>query len=156
MFFCWYVDDIDVDKCNVSNRDILDYASDSSTDEDVPTVANRYRGNDVDNSDNESIDSQNEDVLKWVLCYWLLCAFETKYWRSDFFYRHAEVFTTEEVTRITKEKLMRLRNLYMEQLCRLKHVLREKRRKYMSTLKVEKESLCKYFDTFIILLYHKP
>lgn len=48
----------------MSNRDILDYASDSSTEEDVPTVANRYRGNDVDNSDNESIDSQNEDVLK--------------------------------------------------------------------------------------------
>lgn len=60
----FFSDDIDADKKNESNRDILDYASDSSTDEDMPTVCNRYRGNDIENSDNESVDSQNEDALK--------------------------------------------------------------------------------------------
>lgn len=64
LFVCFFADEIDAIKKNESNRDILDYASDSSTDEDMPTIANRYRGNDIDNSDNESIDSQNEDALK--------------------------------------------------------------------------------------------
>lgn len=57
-------------------------------------------------------------------------------------HRHAEIFTTEEVTRITKEKLSRLRTLYIEQLYRLKQVLREKRRRYLHSLRTEKETLC--------------
>lgn len=59
-------------------------------------------------------------------------------------FRHAEVYTTTEVTRITNEKLERLRNLYIDQLYRLKHVLREKRRNYLQSLRVERETLCKY------------
>lgn len=51
---------------NAGGRKILDYASDSSSDVDTPTVSNTWRGQDYDNSDNESIDSQNEDMLKWV------------------------------------------------------------------------------------------
>lgn len=60
-----------------------------------------------------------------------------------FQYRHAEVYTTAEVTRITKEKLERLRSLYIDQLYRLKHVLREKRRGYLQNLRVERETLSK-------------
>lgn len=58
------LDDIDAVRKNETNRNILDYASDSSSDEDTATIQNRFRGNDIDNSDNESIDSQNEDLLK--------------------------------------------------------------------------------------------
>lgn len=39
---------------------------------------------------------------------------------------------------------MRLRNLYIDQLYRLKHILREKRRNYVHSLRAERESLCKF------------
>lgn len=60
-----------------------------------------------------------------------------------FRFRHAEIYTTEQVTKITKEKLMRLRSLYIDQLYRLKHMLREKRRNYLHSLRAERETLCK-------------
>lgn len=46
------------------------------------------------------------------------------------------------MTKITKDKLLRLRNLYIDQLYRLKHVLREKRRTYLHTLRAERDTLC--------------
>lgn len=49
---------------NANGRKILDYASDSSSDVETPTLSNTWRGQDLDNSDNESVDSQNEDLLK--------------------------------------------------------------------------------------------
>lgn len=49
---------------NTGGRKILDYASDSSSDFETPTLSNIWRGQDLDNSDNESVDSQNEDFLK--------------------------------------------------------------------------------------------
>lgn len=49
---------------NTNGRKILDYASDSSSDQETATLSNTWRGQDLDNSDNESIDSQNEDFLK--------------------------------------------------------------------------------------------
>lgn len=58
--------------------------------------------------------------------------------------RHAEIYTTELVTKITTEKLMRLRTLYIDQLYRLKHVLKEKRRNYIHNLRTERETLCKF------------
>lgn len=45
--------------------------------------------------------------------------------------RYAEVFTAEEVTKITRDKLIRLQSLYIEQFKWLQHVLRERRRKYL-------------------------
>ncbi|XP_031641250.1 KAT8 regulatory NSL complex subunit 2 [Contarinia nasturtii] len=111
--------DVNAASINTSGRKILDYASDSSSDLELPTLNNTWRGQDLDNSDNESVDSQNEDFLK-----------------------HAEVYTTELVTKITTEKLMRLRALYIDQLYRLKHLLREKRRNYLHTLRTERETLC--------------
>lgn len=41
---------------------------------------------------------------------------------------------------------MRLRSLYIDQLYRLKHLLREKRRNYLHTLRTEKETLCSIHD----------
>lgn len=61
-------------------------------------------------------------------------------------FRHAEVYTTELVTKITTEKLMRLRSLYIDQLYRLKHVLREKRRNYLHAMRTERETLCSIHD----------
>jgi KAT8 regulatory NSL complex subunit 2 len=49
---------------NNAGRNILDYASDTSSDEEIPTLNNTWRQYDMDNSDNESVDSQNEDLLK--------------------------------------------------------------------------------------------
>lgn len=109
---------------NVVNTDkgrhILDYASDSSgQDEDIPTIGNTWSNHDLECSDNESIDSQNDDLLK-----------------------HAGIYTTEEATMITKQKMIRLRALYVDQIHQLQHLLREKRRQYVHSLKVERESLC--------------
>lgn len=41
---------------------------------------------------------------------------------------------------------MRLRSLYIDQLYRLKHVLREKRRNYLHSLRTERETLCSIHD----------
>ncbi|XP_067950258.1 KAT8 regulatory NSL complex subunit 2-like [Watersipora subatra] len=59
-------------------------------------------------SDSESIDSENEDIFKY-----------------------AEVFTAEEVTRIARDKLIRLQSLYIEQFKWLHNVLKERRREYL-------------------------
>lgn len=56
--------DINAATINTSGRKILDYASDSSSDMETATLNNTWRGQDLDNSDNESVDSQNEDLLK--------------------------------------------------------------------------------------------
>ncbi|XP_062542828.1 KAT8 regulatory NSL complex subunit 2 isoform X2 [Armigeres subalbatus] len=115
--------DIDVTAINDSGRVVLDYASDSSTDEDATLVGNTWRGYDMDNSDNESVDSQNEDLLK-----------------------HAGIYTAEEATMITKEKLIRLQTLYIDQFHRLQHVLKEKRRRYLHDLRREREQYCSIHD----------
>lgn len=41
---------------------------------------------------------------------------------------------------------MRLRALYIDQLYRLKHLLREKRRNYLHSLRTERETLCSIHD----------
>lgn len=110
-------------KSGTRRKRILDYASDSTSDEDAPTLSNTWKGHEWDNSDNESDDSQNEDLLK-----------------------HAGIYTTEEATMITKQKMMRLQVLYMEQILRLQHLLKEKRRKYMQTIRKERETLCSIHD----------
>lgn len=115
--------DIDVGAINDSARVVLDYASDSSSDEEATLVGNTWRGYDMDNSDNESVDSQNEDLLK-----------------------HAGIYTVEEATMITKEKLIRLQTLYIDQFHRLQHVLKEKRRRYIHELRREREQYCSIHD----------
>lgn len=111
--------DIDCASINDRGKKILEYASDSSSDYEMSTVGNSWKGYDMENSDNESVDSQNEDLLK-----------------------HAGIYTTEEATMITKEKLIRLQALYIEQFQRLQHVLKERRRKYLHGLRRERETFC--------------
>lgn len=112
---------------------VLNYASDDSDaeaanggaaaaeDDDVDvlddSVSGAWNGQDMDQSDNESVDSQNEDFLK-----------------------HAGIYTTEEATVITKSKMVRLQTLYSEQIYRLHHLLRQKRRSCLQNLRVERDS----------------
>lgn len=56
-------------------------------------------------------------------------------------YRHAGVYTAEEVALIMRDKLIRLQSLYIDQFKRLQHVMKEKRRKYLQTSKQEREAL---------------
>lgn len=56
--------------------------------------------------------------------------------------RHAGIFTTEEACRIAREKLIRMRSLYLNQFHRLGYLLREKRRKYLVALRKERETYC--------------
>lgn len=59
-------------------------------------------------------------------------------------HRHAGVYTAEEVALITREKLIRLQSLYIDQFKRLQHLLKEKKRRYLHNRKVEHETLGKY------------
>ncbi|KFB53311.1 AGAP006680-PA-like protein [Anopheles sinensis] len=118
--------DVDVAAINDSGRIVLDYASDSSSEDEEtqqPTYGSSWRGQDMDNSDNESVDSQCDDPLK-----------------------HAGIYTAEETTRITKEKLARLQSLYVEQIHRLQHVLRERRRNFLRDQRAERETHCSIYD----------
>ena len=54
------------------------------------------------------------------------------------------MYTAEEVTLLTRDKLIRLQSLYIEQFRRLQHVLKERRRRYVHALKREKETLCEW------------
>lgn len=58
-----------------------------------------------------------------------------------FFLRHAGVYTAEEVALITREKLIRLQSLYIDQFKRLQHLLKEKKRRYLHNRKMEHESI---------------
>ncbi|KOX67798.1 KAT8 regulatory NSL complex subunit 2 [Melipona quadrifasciata] len=115
--------EVDAYRVNASGCDILDYASSSDSDIEPTTVTDTLRGNYLDDSDNESLYSAQEDPLK-----------------------HAGIFTAEEVIYIAREKLIRLQSLYIDQYRRLQYILREKRRKYLHALKKEKETLCSIHD----------
>ncbi|XP_044591059.1 KAT8 regulatory NSL complex subunit 2 isoform X2 [Cotesia glomerata] len=115
--------DVDAMKVNASGCDILDYGSSSDSDVEPTVPSESLRGTYLDDSDNESFHSPQEDPLK-----------------------HAGVFTAEEVIYIAREKLIRLQALYIDQFKRLQYTLREKRRKYLHALKKEKETLCSVHD----------
>lgn len=95
---------------------VLEYASSEDSDVEAPLVDQAWRGD--GDSDPESIDSDQEDLLK-----------------------HAGVYTAEEVALVMRDKLIRLQSLYIDQFKRLQHIMKEKRRKYLHTHKQEKESL---------------
>ncbi|KAK7495640.1 hypothetical protein BaRGS_00013087 [Batillaria attramentaria] len=94
----------------------LEYASSSDSDMEAPSVDQAWRRD--NDSDAESIDSDQEDPLK-----------------------HAGVYSQEEVALLLRDKLIRLQSLYIEQFKRLQHVLREKRRKFLHAHKLEREML---------------
>ncbi|XP_041371633.1 KAT8 regulatory NSL complex subunit 2-like isoform X2 [Gigantopelta aegis] len=93
---------------------VLDYATSSDSEVETPQVDQSWRGD--GDSDAESIDSEQEDVLK-----------------------HAGVYTAEEVALILRDKLIRLQSLYIDQFKRLQHVMKEKRRRYLHTYKHDRE-----------------
>ncbi|XP_078661531.1 uncharacterized protein LOC144905663 [Branchiostoma floridae x Branchiostoma belcheri] len=95
---------------------VLDYDYSSESDQEPIQVDQAWRGD--GDSDAESIDSEQEDPLK-----------------------HAGVYTAEEVALITREKLIRLQSLYIDQFKRLQHLLKEKRRKYLTAKKMEQDIL---------------
>ncbi|KAA8591464.1 hypothetical protein FQN60_002407 [Etheostoma spectabile] len=88
-----------------------------SEEEQGPLVLDQTWRGDPD-SEADSVDSDHEDPLK-----------------------HAGVYTAEEVALITREKLIRLQSLYIDQFKRLQHLLKEKKRRYLHNRKVEHETL---------------
>ncbi|MBN3310576.1 KANL2 protein, partial [Amia calva] len=98
-----------------ANR-ILDEDSWSEEEQEPAVVDQTWRGD--PDSEADSIDSDHEDPLK-----------------------HAGVYTAEEVALITREKLIRLQSLYIDQFKRLQHLLKEKKRRYLHSRKVEHENI---------------
>ncbi|MEQ2180668.1 hypothetical protein GOODEAATRI_003539 [Goodea atripinnis] len=88
-----------------------------SEEEQGPLVLDQTWRGDPD-SEADSVDSDHEDPLK-----------------------HAGVYTAEEVALITREKLIRLQSLYIDQFKRLQHLLKEKKRRYLQNRKLEHETL---------------
>jgi len=93
----------------------LEYAS--SSDSDTETLVGQVFRDDGD-SDADSVDSDQEDMLKY-----------------------AGVYTTEEVAQILRDKLIRLQALYLDQFKRLRHVLLSKRREYLHSYRKERETM---------------
>lgn len=58
--------EIDAAKVNASGSNILDYASSSDSDIEPTTVSDTLRGTFLDDSDTESVNSPQEDPLKYV------------------------------------------------------------------------------------------
>ncbi|XP_048512002.1 KAT8 regulatory NSL complex subunit 2 isoform X2 [Athalia rosae] len=115
--------EIDAYRINASGCDILDYASSSDSDVEPMAVSDTLRASFLDESEDESLQSSQEDPLK-----------------------HAGIFTAEEVIYIAREKLIRLQSLYIDQFRRLQYIFREKRRKYLQSIKKEKETSCSIHD----------
>lgn len=105
-----------------TNSQKSDKADGHSSDEEVGAgsgddylkVDSAWHG-DID-SDADSVDSEEEDPLK-----------------------HAGVWTVEEATRICRDKMIKLRSLYIAQFKRLQHVLKERKRKYCQAIQAEEE-----------------
>ncbi|XP_019737498.1 KAT8 regulatory NSL complex subunit 2 isoform X2 [Hippocampus comes] len=96
---------------------LLDEDSPMSEEEQGPLVLDQtWRGD--PESEGDSIDSDHEDPLK-----------------------HAGVYTAEEVALFTREKLIRLQSLYIDQFKRLQHLLKEKKRRYLHNRKIEHETI---------------
>jgi len=72
-----------------------------------------------------SLESGNVDVSReqTLTCCWLVI------------FRHAGVYTAEEIALVFRDKLIRLQSLYIDQFKRLHHRLREKRRQYLHAMK---------------------
>lgn len=54
-------------------------------------------------------------------------------------FKHASVFTEEEVTRTLRDKMIKLRRLYIEQYGHVQYILKEKRLKYIQAQRMEDE-----------------
>ncbi|KAH8246831.1 hypothetical protein KR032_001231 [Drosophila birchii] len=113
-------------------RRILDYASDSSSNEDDPPCPrNTAQDIEFNESDYESIDSEDDDPLK-----------------------HAGVYTRAEAVHVAEAKLIKLQGLYREQVSHLEHVLKQRRRKYLHDIRREREIYCE-FVVFVIWNFYQ-
>ncbi|KAL1497499.1 hypothetical protein ABEB36_008450 [Hypothenemus hampei] len=113
---------VDIDATSVYNNqcnEVLDMCSESESDVEPSTYSKVWHDVNIDSSDNESYDSEDGDPFK-----------------------HANVYTAEEVSLLTRDKLVRLQSLYVEQYKYLTYLLKERRRKYLHSLKREKETCC--------------
>ncbi|XP_034484790.1 KAT8 regulatory NSL complex subunit 2 isoform X2 [Drosophila innubila] len=105
-------------------RRILDYASDSSSnDDDPPCLRNTARDLEFFESDYESVDSEEDDPLK-----------------------HAGVYTRAEAVRLSELKLIKLQGLYRDQITHLQHVFKQRRRSYLHDIRRERETYCSIHD----------
>ncbi|XP_066142910.1 KAT8 regulatory NSL complex subunit 2-like isoform X1 [Euwallacea fornicatus] len=117
---------VDIDAAAVYNdhcNEVLDMCSESESDVEASTYATVWHDANADSSDNESFDSEDEDPLK-----------------------HANVYTPDEIILLTRDKLVRLQSLYIEEYKHLRYLLRERRRKYLHSLKREKETCCNIYN----------
>lgn len=64
IFIVLKTDEIDATSVNASRSKILDYASDSDSDLDTAIYSTVWHDAQADSSDDESIDSEQEDILK--------------------------------------------------------------------------------------------
>ncbi|XP_023160812.1 KAT8 regulatory NSL complex subunit 2 isoform X2 [Drosophila hydei] len=105
-------------------RRILDYASDSSSnDGDPPCLRNTAKDLEFFESDYESVDSEEDDPLK-----------------------HAGVYTRAEAVRLSEMKLIKLQGLYRGQITHLQHILKQRRRIYLQDIRRERETYCSIHD----------
>ncbi|XP_071516835.1 KAT8 regulatory NSL complex subunit 2 isoform X2 [Panulirus ornatus] len=95
----------------------LEYASDTDSEEEITTLPRDILPRREADSELDSADSDADPL------------------------EHAQVFTTEEITRIYLEKLQRLKSMYIGEYKRLSHILRESRRKYLQAIRLEKEGM---------------
>ncbi|CAG9761934.1 unnamed protein product [Ceutorhynchus assimilis] len=107
------------DRC----KEVLDMCSDSESDVEAATNAGVWHDAQADSSDNESIDSEQEDPLK-----------------------HANVYTSEEITFKARDQLIKLHSHYVEQFDHLHNQMREIKRNYIYNLKREKETCCNIYS----------
>ncbi|XP_042231914.1 KAT8 regulatory NSL complex subunit 2-like isoform X2 [Homarus americanus] len=95
----------------------LEYASDTDSEEEITTLPHDTLPRREADSELDSADSDADPL------------------------EHSQVFTTEEITRIYLEKLKRLKSMYIGEYKRLAHILREGRRKYLQSVRQEKETM---------------
>ncbi|XP_018907410.2 KAT8 regulatory NSL complex subunit 2 isoform X1 [Bemisia tabaci] len=110
---------IDVDATPVSvQQSSLHYDSDSDTDiEEAILDFSTLDQNVMDSSSDEYFDGfEDDDPL-----------------------RHAEVYTEEEMVALARNKMDRLKTLFIDQVKRLQYILQRKRHSYLQSLKKEKE-----------------
>lgn len=65
LIYLFFLAEIDAQKINSACSEILEYASDSESDVEPALYNSVWHGQNADLSDNESIDSEFEDVLKY-------------------------------------------------------------------------------------------
>lgn len=108
--------DIDPSEINSKPNETLNFSCEIDSDLEPATSENVWENADQDSSDAESLDLEMSDLL-----------------------RHAGVYTDEEMVLSIRNHAVRLQNLCIQQYRRLLYLLREKKARYLTELKREKE-----------------